>query len=471
MNTGWKWASSLLQYRIAYGEKGCSTIMKTFIIFFSLVAWCWISASFAAERSEFEYFLPLEGAGEVDTPVRVALTPEVVTLTSNQFADLRVFDDQGQETPFILYTQQPAPANAFDWQALSYQSSAGTQTVMLERPAHIRGTVQELGIDTPNRDFEKKAEIFASVDQQSWTLMFTGVMFDFSSRINLRKTHLEFPATAAKYLKIQIYENIAPQEQEENLRFRYKDLEFAVTGQAGVAEELTLTRFHSRALPENARPVEFSHTTVVQPETYLDENKNTIVSLGRVNLPLERVDLRIGKGFFYRTVELLAAQQDQDDAYFSVAQDVIYRVPGIEEEKTTLEFRQTQYPYLRLKIVNHDNPPLTVQEATVLWAQRDLYFIPEPGRSYALYCSGNAVQTPKYDIEQLIPQRYDRLLNYAEWQTGALQKNPNYRAKADPDARAKLERYLFVGFVILIAAGLGMWMLQLMKKAERHDKE
>ncbi len=130
--------------------------------------------------------------------------------------------------------------------------------------------------------------------------------------------------------------------------------------------------------------------------------------------------------------------------------------------------RQTRYPYLRLKIVNHDNPPLTVQEATVTGTQRDLYFIPEPGRSYALYCSGNAVQTPKYDIKRR--HKYDRLLNYAEWQTGALQKNPNYRAKADPNA-GQSRRYLFVGFVILIAAGLGIWMLQLMKKAERRDKE
>ncbi|GAK55665.1 hypothetical protein U27_02499 [Candidatus Vecturithrix granuli] len=445
-------------------------IMKTFIVFFFLIGWCWVSGSFAAERSEFEYFLPLEGAGEVDAPVRVALAPEVITLTSNQFADLRVFDDQGQETPFIIYTQQPVPAIAFDWQVLSYQSSAGMQTVVLERPAHIRGTVKELGVDTPNRDFEKELEIFASADQQSWKSLTRAVIFDFSSRINLRKTHLEFPATTAKYLKIQVHENIASQEQGENLRFRYKDLEFAVSEQPRT-DELTLTRFHSQALPENARPVEFSHTIFAQPTISLDQDKNSIISLGRVNLPLERVNLRIGKGFFYRTVELFVAQQDQDDAHFSVAQDVIYRVPGIDEEKTSLEFRQTQYPYLRLKIVNHDNPPLTVQEVTVLWAQRDLYFIPEPGRSYALYCSGNAVQTPKYDIQQLIPPKYDRLLHYAEWQTGTLQKNPNYRAQADRDTRAKLERYLFIGFVILIAAALGWWMLQLMKKVERHDKE
>ena len=445
-------------------------VMKTLCIFCSLAVWCCASASFAAERSDFEYLLALAGNGEADTPVRVMLAPEVITLTSNQFADLRVFDDQGQETPYIIYTQQSAPAIAFDWQILSYQGSAGTQTVTLERPAHIRGTVQALEIETPDRDFEKGLQIFASADQQSWTLLTTGAMFDFSSRINLRKTRLEFPATAATYLKIQIQENTAPQEQGENLRFRYKDLEFAVNDQFGTSE-LALTRFHSQALPENARPVEFSRTTFAQPKTYLDENNNTIVALGRVNLPLERVDLQIGKGFFYRTVELFVAQQDQDDAYFKAAQDVIYRVPGIDEEKTALELGQPQYPYLRLKIVNHDNPPLTVQEVTILWARRDLYFIPEPGRSYAVYCSGNASQTPKYDIQQIIPQKFDRLLLYPGWQTGALQKNPDYRAKADPNARAKLERYLFIGFVILIAAGLGAWMLQLMKKVEQNYKD
>ena len=430
----------------------------------------WVSLSFAAERSEFEYLLSLEGAGEADVPVRVPLTPEATTLTSNYFADLRVFDDQGQEVPYIIYTQQPAPTISFEWKVLSYQSSKGTQMVVLERPDHIQGTVQALIVDTPNHDFEKGIELFTSIDRQSWELLTAGAIFDFSSRINLRKTRLEFAATSARYFKVQIHENTAPQEQGENLRFRYKELEFTVNEQRGT-DELTLTHFHSQAMSENARPVQYSRMTFTQPKIYLDQDKNTIVSLGRVNLPMERVALRIGKGFFYRTVALLAAQQDQDDAYSVVAQDVIYRVPGIAEENTTLEFRQVQYPYIRLKIVNHDNPPLTVQEVTVLWAQRSLYFIPEVGRSYALYCSGQGIQAPKYDIQQLIPQKFEHLLSYPEWKTGTLQKNPDYRAKADPNARAKFERYLFIGFVILISAGLGLWMLQLMKKVEQNYKE
>lgn len=444
--------------------------MKIFMMLFSLVLWCWISASFAAERSEFEYLLPLEGTGEADAPVRVPLTPEVITLTSKHFADLRVFDDQGQEIPYIVYAQQPAPTSSFEWKILSYQSSEGMQTVALERPAHVQGTVQTLVVDTPNRDFERKIEIFSSDDRQSWELLTAGAIFDFSSQINLRKTRLEFPATAAKYLKVQIQENTTPAAQGENLRFRYKELEFAVNEQRGI-EELTLTRFHSQVLPENARPVELSSKSFTQPKIYLDEAKNTIVSLGRVNLPLERVGLRVGKDFFYRTVELLAARQDQDDAYFPVAEDVIYRVPGIAEENTMLEFRQPQYPYVRLKIVNHDNPPLNVQEVTVLWSQRDLYFIPEAGRSYSLYCGGQDTQAPQYDIQQLISQQFERLLSYPEWQIGNLQKNPTYRPKADSNTRVQFERYLFIGFVILIAAGLGLWMLQLMKKVERSYKE
>lgn len=444
--------------------------MKTFMMLFFLVLWCWISASFAAERSEFEYLLPLEGTGKSDVPVRVPLTADLITLTSNHFADLRVFDDLGQETPYIIYPQRPAPTRFFEWKILSYQSSAGAQRMVLERPSHIQGPVQDLFVETPDRDFEKGIEVFGSLDRQAWELLERGTIFDFSSRIHLRNTRLEFAAAPARYLKVQIQENTTLQEQSENLRFRYKDLEFAVNEQHE-PEELTLTRFQSQSLPEYARPVEYSRLTFTQPKNTLDENKNTIVSLGRVNLPLERVDLRIGKGFFYRTVELLAAQQDREDAYSPVAQDVIYRVPGIAGEKTTLEFRQVQYPYIRLNIVNHDNPPLTVQEVTVLWAQRDLYFIPEAGRNYRLYCSGQGVRTPKYDIQQIIPQKYDRLLSYPEWQIGTLQQNRAYRPKANPNARAQFERYLFIGFVLLIAAGLGLWMLQLMKKVEHSYKE
>ncbi|MBD3307046.1 DUF3999 family protein, partial [candidate division KSB3 bacterium] len=354
----------------------------------------------------------------------------------------------------------------FTWAIVGYDTENGRQTLLLERPETIQSGAQDVQISTPNRDFEKRIELYASVDRQDWKLIAEGTVFDFSSHIPLRRTTLELPEeTTAPYLKVVLEENRLPLEQGENLRFRYKDLEFALDEQQPGALQITDVR--SRVVQGTAQDLRRDHVTISNPQVSSDGSA-TRIDLGRINLPLERVSLAIGKGFFSRLVELWVSETGEDETYRRVADDMIYRIPGIADEDLTLNFDQPQHPYVRLKIINHDNPPLAIDAVTLGWVRRELYFIPEAGHEYTLYCGAQEMPPPRYDMQQLIPDRFDLLMRYPAGHIGALTQNPIYRSKADPSLWALLEQYGVIVLVLILAGGLGVWIFHLLKKIPKN---
>ena len=183
-----------------------------------------------------------------------------------------------------------------------------------------------------------------------------------------------------------------------------------------------------------------------------------------MNLPIEKASFKIKNTYYYRSIELLTAETDDEQSYRRVAQDVVYKIPGVTEARNTLSFNRPQQPYVRLKVINHDNPPLQIEELTIAWLRRNLYFIPETDRHYTLYCGGVDIQAPNYELEKLVPNRYEHLMGYAEWQIGALQENEGYKPKADLRSKAQFEKYMLTILVIVLVCGLAIWAFWLMKK-------
>jgi hypothetical protein len=417
----------------------------------------------AAERSEFRFKAPITANEESAVPVRLTLSREIIAETVRGFSNLRLFDNRGTEVPYCIYTQrQPAPAGkTIQWKVIDYYHKEGTQTIRLERRAGD-GAAPDLTLRTKDRDFNKGAEIYASVDLRSWKLITTGSFFDFSSQIDLRNTTIKLPATNARYLKVILKDNVRVIDLGEDIRLRYKDLEFSLSGR--MTGEIKIDAFTSNLGRSRSEPPVFDSTTFSNPKAFLDKNKNTVVSLGRVNLPIERASLKIRNSYYYRSIELWTAETDDEKSYHRVAKDVVYKIPGLTEAQNTLSFNQPQQFYVMLKVINHDNPPLQIEEVTIAWLRRNLYFVPEADRHYTLYCGGEDIQAPRYEVEKLVPNRYDQLMGYAEWKIEGLQKNEVYKPKANPRSIEKLEKFLLTLLIIMLVCGLAIWTFRLMKK-------
>ncbi|MBN1255653.1 MAG: hypothetical protein JXA50_10305, partial [Deltaproteobacteria bacterium] len=214
----------------------------------------------AAERSEFHFKAPITAVEESVVPVRLPLSREIIAETNRGFSDLRLFDDLGTEIPYCVYTQrQPKLTDkTIQWKVIDYHHTEGTQTIRLERQKGD-GAIRDLILSTKDRDFNKSAEIYTSFSLQSWKLIATNSFFDFSSQINLRKTTIKLPATDARYLKVILKDNASPIHLGEDIRLRYKDLEFTLSG--SMVGEIKIDGFTSNLVRSKPEHPVFDSTT------------------------------------------------------------------------------------------------------------------------------------------------------------------------------------------------------------------
>ena len=423
-----------------------------------------MSLGYAAVPTDLRWFAPIVGDLTPNMPVRLPLPQQVMTATQSGFTDLRLFDDQGLETPYVIYAQSVPPSSTFVFKVLSYNQSDAGDTIILQRPQDT-GPFWELTVQTTRRDFHKVVHLQASHDQLTWVEMTTDVLYDFSSRIDLRKTSLAFPETDAPYLRLSLTDAVLPKGDAVDVRLRYEGLEFAVHG--GPAAPFRMDQISGRVGQAHAAEHVYDRMVVAPPATRTDSQGNTLVLLGPVHLPVARVTLGVDNSYYHRRVELWTADMDQDDAYRQVASGVVYKLPGMAASDTTLRLPPSRYPYLRLTILNGDNPPLRLQQVELAWVRHNLYFIPATGRRYTLYFSAEQMRAPVYELPRLLPAQPAKLEQYAEVLLGDVQPHLHYKPGPTWGSKGQIEHTLLTIVVLILVGALGLWVYRLLKALTR----
>jgi hypothetical protein len=415
----------------------------------------------AAVPADLRFLAPVSGDAPPDVPVRLPLPRQIIAAAVADFADVRLFDDQGLETPYVIYAQRAAPSHVFTFQVLSYSRSTEGETIIIQRPQDA-GAFWELTVQTTARDFHKTVRLQASHDGATWSEVTVDALFDFSSRIDVRKTTLTFPETDTPYLRLLLQDVVPPGADVAALQLRYEGLEFAVQGTS--VQPFRIDRIDGRAGALRAADDIYDRTIFAQPETRPDTQRNTLILLGRVHLPVAQLTLTVDNPYYHRRVELWAADTDQEDAYHQVASAVIYKLPGVTSTDNTLRVRRVQSPYLRLKILNGDNPPLRLQQVEIAWVRQNLYFIPAAGRRYTLYFGNEQMRAPEYELQRLLPAQPAALEKYAVVSLGDVQPHTRYNP---PPAPGKTAHTLLTAVVLVLICGLGFWAYRLLKVATR----
>lgn len=420
---------------------------------------CGVSQVYAVAPTDLRLSAPLTGPVTPNVPVRVPLPRQVIAATANSFADLRLFDDQRGETPYVIYPQSAPPLSTFAFQVLSYSQSEGEETVVLQRPQNT-GAFREILVYTRARDFHKAVRLQASHDRHTWVDVTTDTLFDFSARIDIRKTTIEFPETDAPYVRLLFQDATPLKPWEPGMRIQYEGLDFTVPGKP--SSTFRIDQIIGRGGKEHAEV--YDRAVFPSSDTHTDAMGNTLVRLGQVNLPVALLTLTVDNPYYHRQVELWAADTDGEEAYQRVASGVVYKLPGVQTADNTLRLHPPQQPYLRLKILNGDNPPLRLQQVEVAWVRQNLYFIPEAARRYTLYFGAEQMRPPAYELQRLLPADYTRLTHYAVWSIGDVQPNPDYYPRRPENRRGRTEKILLTTVVLVLACGMGWWVYRLLKR-------
>ncbi len=427
----------------------------------------------AVTPSSFPLTAPLTGELQPGAPAGVVLPPALLAACAGDLSDLRLFDQQGEETPFVLYPQTvPADAETttFSFRVTGFSTTDEGDSYIIEDPDPGQ-TIHGVEVITPSHDFSRTVRVFVP-GQGGWREIASDAIFDFSSQVALRKTSITLPPTTAPRLRLLMRDTGAGGKDEASLEVRFRGVE--LTWREGKAYPPTNGTFRltgamgRERVSRSRRPVEDTVTLPLGP-VELDTEGNTVIPLGEVNLPLSTLTLKVETPYFYRQVEVWEAPPGSDRGpnggvvWRRVSGDAIYRVPGMERGRVTLPLPGMRLARTRLVVQNGDNPPLAVGTVEGTVPRKWLWFLPQAGKSYSLGFGGEEARPPRYETGKLIPNDPARLERHPLLEVGTVGKNPEYRPGSSPRAGNR-ERTLLFAVLAVLSLGLLGWLIALLRK-------
>ena len=179
------------------------------ILFISLMYilsfFCFRLPAYAISPSQFPYRSKIVSNFQDGVPARVSLGADSIAKTSPDGPSVRVYDDKGIETQFVILPRArtlPAQKQILLNTMLYTYDNTG-EVIELENPdpgVFLRTFV----IHTPTRNFKRKTTLLVSSDRLNWKPIATDILFDYSSRINFKRTSLSFSPTQARYFRIEL---------------------------------------------------------------------------------------------------------------------------------------------------------------------------------------------------------------------------------------------------------------------------
>lgn len=419
-----------------------------------------LSSLSAAEVHDFAYYALLNGNG-YDAPVRATIPQEIIARTSPGFEDLRVYNDLGEEVERAVFPQHKNPPVFVTWEVVDSIVHDSTVSVVLKR-THQEGYVKDIELLPGKGMFRGKVRIFSSNDAVTWRYLAEGDIVDLRPRMDLYDTSVVIPETGDSHIKIEIRQFRAEKSDP------YLDVFLEQRGIDRFNEGMGTIRVkgaRSTIRTQDLQGPVYDQILFTTPETYLDDDGNTIIDLGKTGLPLDEVILEVIDPYFFREVQLWAISEKASGSFLLKGTGNIYSMDAYGITRTSLPFDEDKCTQVRLKVLNNGRAPLSISQVALRWIRRELYFMPERQRQYTVYFGSPHADAPEYGLTDILSRHPQKWSAYASWHTGRVEKNESY----DPDRLMKkwYKAFFFMGFIILMAYLLGVWVIQIKSRVPR----
>jgi hypothetical protein len=348
---------------------------------FTSPAVIWLSALAAAFSTgvatlpaDWQYQQPfdLPAAGLV----KLSLPVETLDAARPALEDLRVYDDAGNELPYLV--EHPAPASKVVRNVKSFQTSLNPQNTVITLETGLTRPLDGVALETPANNFIKAIQIEGSSDGRRWQTIAQGKSV-FRQPNGASELHLEIPPGVWGWLRLTVDD-----QRSQPVPFTGARI-FAASGESA---------------PDEAVPVTIAERHESPGETRLTLN------LGAANLALSEIQIETTESLFTRRVTLAVPQISEDSIREqTLASGLVYRI-AVEGQPTSANLSvpleaQVRSRELLMLIHNYDSPPLPI--TLVRAKRRPVYLVflaKQPGAHYLL--SGNPRCTaPQYDLAAL----------------------------------------------------------------------
>lgn len=353
--------------------------------------------------------------------VEFTLPPGVIDLSVPQLNDLRLVFGADEEVGYEIHESRG-------------QSQEKRLKIKLFNRSYLPGRESSITVDfggkflksrlkvsTSGTNFFRKVRIEGSDDQNDWKIVREGAFLfrtEEGGKQRYDKGTVNLPDNNQRYLRVTV---------------------FTGKGDPDVIEIDDVEAWHVSKTVAKTEPV-----PIVSSKTK-EKKKGTEISLdlGFRNLPLYELKLMFSDKYFYRDVEVFGrnsltriVRKVVEDSpkleksvpvpWSTITKGHVYRftTDASVDESPALKLKGAKYRYLRVRIRNHDDPPLHFTNATANRLVRQVWFAGKGIGRYTLYFGNPKASRPKYDVGRYINQLRKQEVGHA-W-LGDVMPNPAY---------------------------------------------
>lgn len=450
----------------------------------TLLALLGSTATLATVRAEEP---PFQVSREVKTPpleqeelLGVRLDADVFADVRDGLPDLRLYDDVGLPTPYVVRKAQATKTRTVrkTWTPQRLEAKPlgddGLEiTVKLDdrdpRPEGVR-------LVTALRDFEHRVRVFTSADGKNWeSAADEALVFDYSRFVDVRNDDVSLPKTEQRHYRFVVDDATAEQESELltlTRRLRGAD-------ETERTEKVTIDRRPFRIDRLEFRVDERQERAagdekIVYPisgfrvETDA-KNRRTVVTIDVPRPPLTALRIETpDRNFSRRTVVEVKATRGVQTEWRSIGEGTLSRVDfkNLQRENSAIGFPESRHAQYRLVIDDRDSPPLQITGVAAEGNAYDLFFMAAPGQRYRLKYGSPDAPSASLDaaaVEEVLNKGFRPLAA----ELGEPHREPSV-ARATPWRWTELlnNRLLMGGVIVLLAAVLGWGLVRAVKRVE-----
>ena len=378
----------------------------------------------ALDTSRWQYQASIETPPGSIGIAAARLTRDIYVRSQPNLGDLRV-TRESDEVPYLIETRSGTVEDAEVEPAVLDKSVVPGRGLQLTLDLGHPSRHSRLRISTTETNFRQRVRVETSDNNRSWAVARNdGYIFDFSqSDRHVALLTVDYPTSTKRYVRATI-------------------LGWTKTGDV----RQVWSAYH------HEQPAEREVMDTVAPERSEDPKTKASVltiDLKQAGVPYDRIRLDSGPSHFYRAAELETSTDGKDWRY--AASGTIYQTA--DESSDGLTFAPRHDRYLRLRIFNGDDKPITVKSVMLETTVRQLKFRLAGSGTLRLFTGNPDAKPPAYDFAAVIAREAPQPQIQAVLQTPAI--NPGYRPPPPP-VKPWSERYPQVLYGTLVIAILVM---------------
>jgi hypothetical protein len=445
--------------------------MKSLFLSSLYIALSCVMAFAGTQPTDFPLQKQLEPPEIIKRDVASAeLDEEVLSQTEDNYSNVRVFDSNNVETPFLVRSKRRKKSVVREY---SVSMNSVSLKELPENRIEIVLSQKEGKLASPGvvvfatrlKNFEKQVSVYGSKDQTKWvSIIENKPIFDYSRFFDITNKRVEISNAKYKYYKLVIA-NIS-QKQDSPIVNIVKD-----TRKDGLFSEIEKTSFMRKDFKIDKitflakKSFEVKTSQIKRDYTVRDletknqsDGKETIVTLSLDNVPLTKLTLLTDDSNFSRSVRLEGCDNPSSSmSWKPVARTTLtkIRMGKFNQNSTSINIgNAVRYKYYRITITNHDSPPLTIKSVKAEGEVHEAVFFCKDSMTYRMLYGGAILTLPKYDISDVL-RRTDGE-DTDSYSLGEEEKNPD---STDGGSTFSINSKSLLVIVIVIMIAALLWVI------------